>query len=347
MDEKWDSLRLFLMVLWVVVLVGVPMVLLPSVGRRIVVSVLVLLHFGGILTATTAVSTINGTTPWLPSYVWVKFYRYYLQFAYLNNAYHFYSPEPGPPTLIWFKLEFEGDVPPYWLRLSNRDECPTRLQYQRLLALTESVGPNNTVNTSPSKLQVLAARLSTAITIHDNEARRKGERIYDWPREYFFGDLPNRYRAPSELAKKYLRSYVRHVALTVRPREHPDAKVKRIKVYRLVHQIIAANQLADGLNPLDPTMYYATFLGDYDAAGELIYKPLGPKDAKTIEWWDQDFQTGREQLMSEPAQDPFLYWYLPIRRIPKDPDTTPKNVEDTILLDALSIHAGSPPWQDK
>src|SRR5215813_9575618 len=138
MDEEWDSLRMALGVFTIVALVGAAIVLLPRVGRRIVASLLLLVHFGGILTAVTAVAPHNGSPPpWLPTTLWTLVYRPYLQFAYLNNAYHFYSPDPGPPTLVWFRVEFE-DKHVHWYKLVDRDQFPTRLQYQRMLALTES-----------------------------------------------------------------------------------------------------------------------------------------------------------------------------------------------------------------
>src|SRR5262245_14304685 len=42
MRPSWDSMRLFVSVLWVVSLLAVPVVILPSVGRRVVISLLVL-----------------------------------------------------------------------------------------------------------------------------------------------------------------------------------------------------------------------------------------------------------------------------------------------------------------
>jgi hypothetical protein len=345
MDEAWNSLRMVLIVLWVVVLAAVLLVLLPSIGRRIVVSLLLLIHFGGILTATTAVQTINGSVPWLPSYLWNKVYRHYLTFAYLNNAYHFYSPEPGPPTLVWFRVEFEDkDVPAEWLRLANRDECATRLQYQRLLALTESTNQHTPVSTA--KLSVLMTRLHEGIGKFNRDAAQRnppGERL-DFPQEYFF-DPASHYREPLPVTKRYLASYVRHVARTIRSRDHPDAKVKRIKVYRLIHGIIYAQQLKEGvISPLDPMMYAAYFQGEYDPEGQLVYTPFGPKDAKTIVWAEPDVN-GVMRDVKEPARDPFLYWQLPIIRKPIDPRRTPQSIEDTQLIDMLSIHAGGSAWR--
>src|SRR5437899_724669 len=44
-EKEWDSVRLFLMVLGVVTVAGTGLVLLPVMARKVVVSVLILLHF--------------------------------------------------------------------------------------------------------------------------------------------------------------------------------------------------------------------------------------------------------------------------------------------------------------
>ena len=35
-------------------------------------------------------------TPWLTTQTWVRLFRPHLEFCYVNNAYQFYSPQPGP-----------------------------------------------------------------------------------------------------------------------------------------------------------------------------------------------------------------------------------------------------------
>ena len=91
-----------LLVLGIVALAGAGLVLLPTVARKVVVSLLILLHFSSIMVSITSVPPPNGGLPWLPVQAWAHIYRPYGSFMYLNNAYHFYSPEPGPPTLAWF-----------------------------------------------------------------------------------------------------------------------------------------------------------------------------------------------------------------------------------------------------
>jgi hypothetical protein len=322
MAREWDSLRMALVVLWVMGLLAVPLVLLPSVGRRIAVSVLVLLHFGGILTATTAVELPNNTAPWVPTSLWSRVYRPYLTFMYLNNAYHFYSPEPGPPTLVWFLVEFEDGVKPEWVKLITRDQCTTRLQYQRLLALTEST--NRPTYTPPVRLTILGQRFF-------NAAKARGIEL---PQDYM-SDLASRYREPTADAKRYISSYVRHVARTVRSKENPDARIKSIKVYRIVHQLIGAPQLKY-MTPIDPVLYFPYFQGEFDTDGKL---KKFHKGQQIIQWLNQGAD-GKMEMVTEEAQDPFLYWLLPVYRVPINPEKVTEDPSDWRLLDCFRDHAG-------
>ncbi len=137
MDERWDSGRVFLGTLIGLALVGAGIVLLPRAGRRVVAVLLLLFHFGGIVTSVTAVPPRGESAPWVSMMLWTYVYRHYLTFAYLTNAYHFYSPDPGPPTLLWFHVEY-ADGKARWVKIPNRAESPTGLYHQRMLAACES-----------------------------------------------------------------------------------------------------------------------------------------------------------------------------------------------------------------
>src|SRR5262249_50830901 len=194
MDESWDSLRMALLVFTIAGLVGAGVVLLPRVGRRIAVTLLLLFHFGGILTAVTAVAPHNGPPlSYLQTASGSLVYLNYSQFAYLNIAYHSYSPDPGPPTLVWFRVEFEDGSPPYWVRLAEHGQFSTRLQYQRMLALTESTNqPGPGIH--PERLALLYLSRSSA-----------GDRLgIETPS---LQDASNHYRETSDLTKVYLPSY--------------------------------------------------------------------------------------------------------------------------------------------
>lgn len=82
---------------------GAVIAVLPYGWRIAVVGALPVLHFCGILTAVLSPSP----SPQLITNAWTVIYRPYLQFAYLNNAYQFYSPDPGPASEVWFCIEYE------------------------------------------------------------------------------------------------------------------------------------------------------------------------------------------------------------------------------------------------
>jgi hypothetical protein len=136
--EKGASTRLFLGVLIGVALAGAVLVLLPWRVRRIVISLWILFHFAGILTAVTSVTTPSGRIPWLPTQLQVRVFHDYLEFTYLINAYHFYSPEPGPPAILWFRVRY-NDGTARWIKVPERENYSMGLNFQRMLALTENV----------------------------------------------------------------------------------------------------------------------------------------------------------------------------------------------------------------
>ncbi len=143
----WDSLRLFLAVLSMVALVAVPLVLVSQAVRRLVVSGLIVLHFGGICTAVVSAPP----SPWLVQQIWGRVYQPYLEFMYLNNAYHFYAPEPGPASYLWFRMFYEDadeKLWAHWLKIPDIDEKGLAQEHSgaripRMLAVTENVAPTD------------------------------------------------------------------------------------------------------------------------------------------------------------------------------------------------------------
>src|SRR5262249_32506196 len=168
LDAAWGSARLGVWLLAVVALVGAFLVSLPGwggryfasrgrsekqaeqvrgqgtfVGRMItrgIVSVFVLIHFTGIFSSFMSAPIPARDTSWLA--LWVNtIVQPYLQFAYLTNAYRFYSPEPGPASLLWYYVEY-SDGSSRRLRIPTREEHdldPLGQEYTRRLSLGTNV----------------------------------------------------------------------------------------------------------------------------------------------------------------------------------------------------------------
>ena len=363
--NSWDSFRLVAAAFCGVATLGGILVLLPFRYRMATGAGLALFHFGGIFLAVTS----PPHAPVLTNYLWAVIYRPYLQFAYLNNAYQFYSPDPGPASELWFclyygthpedpvkmeilkqgpngepirdtsgqliyelmvdsagelagepifdaagkyifqeKRDSQGNLlkkpvyldvdeqtqPDYlrtvrWLKLPKRErdfKDPLGQTYYRRLSLTEQVVAQNE-SVTPNVVAELNRRRQTVI-----------EKYPPDPKEGLTGQL----QIPRpDIVEFIFPAYVKHIA--AQPQyKIPDRPIESIRVYRVTHKIIPpdilvgdpdseSNKYGTDLN--DPTTYLPFYMGQYDAAGELM----------------------------DPA-DPMLYWLVPIR---KSPGT---NVED-------------------
>jgi hypothetical protein len=279
LDPEWDSLRLLLLVLSAVAGFAAVVMLLPRAARRAVVSLLIVLHFAGIANA---VLTVH-PTPWLASYTWTHFYRYYLEFMYLSNAYHFYAPEPGPATLMWSYVKYD-DGTGQLVEVPRWDAFRFTLQYQRRLPLTETIN-QLTVPDAKSFPAALYRRLAAG--------QQDGVPLHP--------DLEQllQYRVPTIYAQRMMESYARYLARSTAHPTDPRRKVTGIKIYRVVHSILYARELASGLDPEDPSVYHTFYQGEFTPEGQL----------KT-------------------PDDPYLYWLIPIYR----------EKGDNTLHDFLKVH---------
>jgi hypothetical protein len=319
---EWDSFGMLLRVAVGVGLAGAGLLLLPRVARRLTLVFLVLFHFGGILSAVGSPAPPNGQQSWLINQLWVGFYRPYLHFCYLNNAYHFYSPDPGPPMLLWFRIEYEGGKS-RWVEIPSLAEARSKLAFQRRLALTESV--NQLKSQTPYDFDTrLLNRVEAGQTFRNGSIPLMNDA--NLPRTF-------EYREPVPYAKQLLKSYARYVLSHYPCEDDPDLSPKKVKIYRVIHAIPDQSQVALGsnFNAYDPTTYLPYYQGEFDTTGKLLDGPEY-KDGVIVK-----------------RGDPFLYWLIPIKHELKEgyqprqgPDGKflPPGPNDMRLADYLKVHAG-------
>lgn len=318
------SVAMFCKVLAVVALVGSVFVLLPTALRHLLVSLLVVFHFSGILAATTAVAPANSHIPWLTAQAWPRVYGPYLEFIYMTNAYHFYSPDPGPPSLLWFRVEFEGGKV-VWFKVADRKTSPIGLHYQRMLALAEYVNvPNMRLPFNEDEKRQFENMTGKELP-HDTWERILHRHNLGYELTPGTDPIPLvpidflplnvQYQEPQDSAKQLIASYARHVAHTVKDPDDPARPVRRVKFYRVTHNLLLPAELAAEQNPYNPVRYWPYYWGTYDPDGKLL----------------------------DPT-DPYLYWYLPISMVPRDYPRRgaflqPTSASDSRLLNSLEIHA--------
>ncbi len=325
LPAHWDSFRVLFAVLAGVALFRLLLTAVPAAWRVRVVSAVVVFHFFGIFLATTA----PPPTPWFVEQVYQRVYNQYLQFVYLRNAYHFYSPEPGPASLLACLVKTEvgtettadGQVrrkyDTKWVVLPRRPDDirdPLGLTYFRRLSITEQVSRG-----MPD---------SNAASFEKTEARARRVRL-TLPGTDSFPFHPTepeflQYRVPSpEVSRFLLPSYAQYLIL-----EHtasPEAAAKTtLKIYRLEHRTLPVEQFTGVGNPggvpqspYHPVTYRPYFLGEFRLTSEDPAHPNRP----------------RVELV-DPQAD-MLYWLVPI--LPAPGPVAPDKKD---YVDYLSTHAG-------
>lgn len=313
LPSHWDSFRLLASVLAVVGLLASGIAAMARRWRYVVLSTLAVVHFGGILCAV----TWPEATPWVTQQVGTRVYLPYLMFIYMRNAYHFYSPEPGPASHVFCLVVYKEKDPSTgkplaeWRTLPDRAKHwkdPLGLTYYRRLAITEQVSqtmPELSNSTTFEKRDVVERR---------QKAAGANGGFVDYPRIPMAPDdyepMQFQYRMPRpDITRYLLPSYARHLILEA---ETEGKEVDFVKIYRLEHRLTSVKAFAAGANPHFPTSFRPYFLGE--------------------------FRLNRATDTAELAdpQDPMLYWLVPIMpRVPYAGDTNTKEYEDF-----MSKHAG-------
>jgi hypothetical protein len=297
LDPAWDSLALLLSVLMVVGVVAAIVTVLPQGWRRLAFSLIILFHFGAILNAIAVVPPRGGETPWLAVQTWTRLYRPYLMFTRLDDAYHYGAPEPGPCTVLWFRIAF-ADGASRWMRLPDHNACRNHVERRRLGALAAAIGQT---------VALPHPRTADERLYQEHVMKRRLEAGANYNPPIPIDDsipLIKQFREPTIEAKMLLASYVRYVARTA---EHPlghASPVSAVKVYRVECYWPPVEQFQAGRSPRDPTLYQAWYQGEYEADGRLKENVEIVRNAKGE-------QIGR-------IQDPLLYWLIPIARVPDE-----------------------------
>jgi hypothetical protein len=318
MPNAWDSVQLFFGVAGVIGLIGAAWTVLPPKAVFALTLAGVAYHFAGILSAVTS----PAPTPFLTDQYWRRVARPYLQFAYMNNAYQFYSPDPGPACQLWVCVQYkpagtpdnDPDVPKEcaWVYVPTRADHfkdPLGLSYYRRLSLTENT----------AQYQRAGYYLPPAEQALVEQRRQSDARIPRYGRQDIQRIVP-----VDLVTRQVLPSYARHLA---RANAQPGKEVTGVKIYRTQHTIITPDQFVGfdsttnsrvaPWGPYNPALYMPYYQGEFGPAGNL-------KD----------------------PQAPLLYWLVPIV-----PHETPplsgaeyraRGGLNRYFIDYVQVHAGCP-----
>jgi hypothetical protein len=269
-----DSMSTLLNFATLAALIAALLSAVPRTYRLVGVSLLICWHLFAIYTATQIIPPPTGNPSWLFSQIWTRVTRPYLQITHLNNAYHFYAPEPGPVAVVWFRVRF-ADGTAAWVRLPDHAKCPNHVARRRMASIASTLGQS--VPAQPSEEQ---------IRLRDEAADR-----YDPPLPpHQPGPMGLQYHDPGHLGRMLIESLARYAARTTPHPRGGDVPAVAVKVYRGECSHPSVEHFQMGRDPLDPTLFRAWYLGEYDAHGKLL----------------------------ESSQRDMLYWMIPIVRVRED-----------------------------
>ncbi len=323
----WDSFQILFLVLTGVALLRAALVVVSPRVRLALISAFILLHFFGILLATTS----PGPTPWMVDQLYRRLYEPYLQFVYLRNAYHFYSPEPGPASIMVCLLKTEDGEEVSadgirrkkyrmeWQITPRRPEHvkdPLGVTYYRRLSLTDQISrayPDLMNSESFEKSEIRTRRYRLAIPGNDPY-------IPMHPNEPDYLE----YRLPDQQVSRYLLpSYAQHILMDL---PEKDRTKTTVKIYRIEHRTLTVGAYIGVSNPghkpgdpYYPTTYWPYFLGEFGFAKD----PSDPNKLKV-------------ELLDPQAE--MLYWLVPI--LERQGGGVPGDAKKKDYIDFMSIHAG-------
>ncbi|HEY2786292.1 MAG TPA: hypothetical protein VGJ05_15100 [Fimbriiglobus sp.] len=312
----WDSYRLLVGVITAIAAAGAALAALPRRTAFALITLGFLFHYSAIFTATIS----PAPTPWIAAQLSTRVFQDYMQFGYLGNAYHFYSPEPGAASHLFFLITFEKDekdpttgkpeIESGWVTMPKRPEQvkdPLGVSYYRRLSLTELVSGTIPDFLTPATFEKSIAyrrRLDVASGVVPSYPK------IPIPIPPVADPAFLQYRVPrTDITRHVLPSYAQHL---LDEYSTPGKKAVSVKIYRLEHRILSPQeydrrQYSNHLpqDPYHPTTYKPYFLGEYNTNGELVN-----------------------------PQDPMLYWLVPI--VPKTPVP---GTDDKDYIDYMSLHA--------
>ena len=298
LPEHWDSIRMLARVAAGAGVIGAALAAVTMKVRIVAVSCAVGYHYFCIFMAT----TWPDPTPWFTQQMGTRVVLPYIQFVYLKNAYHFYSPEPGSASHMFFLIVYDkvdpqtGKPEAEWVTMPDRKahwKDPLGLSYFRRLSLTEqgsqSMPPISEQTAEWREIESRRAAVAQG-------AQPNVPAIPFAPREMD----PVQYRMPRyDITRYLLPSYAAHLLHTY---SSDRRKAKTVKIYRLEHPIpsLLEFSLRDG-KPHHPLGFKPFYYGEF---------------ARTPE--------GDAALTDK--QDPMLYWLVPI--LPKVRGADGREFED-------------------
>ncbi|MFO0815444.1 MAG: hypothetical protein U0796_19685 [Gemmatales bacterium] len=211
----------------------------PSVVIKLVVSLFILFHLTAIIC-----HVIAGGGP-LVMKMAASYFRPYLKTMWLDNAYRFYAPDPGPTEVLWYKMVYE-DGSTHWTQVPpRREDIYLRMPYQRHMSIALLASMMNEQEVIKPKEDPLSA---VSILVSSQPSYRTV--LTAWGEIHF-------------------RSYARHIARRYATHPTTQAKLAYTECYFVQYLIRTPAEMRLKMDMFDPRKLRIQFICCFTPTGQM------------------------------------------------------------------------------
>lgn len=200
-----------------------------------IVSLVLLFHFTAIIS-----HVLSGGGPFVMRQLSTLF-RPYLKTMWLDNAYRFYAPDPGPTDVLWFHLNY-ADGSTRWTQVPRREDFYFRMPFQRHMSIA-----------------LLASMMVEQEPVPARDNNESLARI-------LASNTPIMRTVLTPVGEIFYRSYARHIARTDKQHPRTHAELASMDCYLVKYNIRSPFEMRMKLDMYDPRMLrilqVATFTPD-------------------------------------------------------------------------------------
>jgi hypothetical protein len=241
---------------------------------KLLVSLVILFHISAILA-----HVLSGGRPLIMLMAASK-YRPYLKTMWLDNAYRFYAPDPGPTEVIWYKMVYE-DGSTQWTQVPpRREDVYLRMPYQRHMSIAllasmmneqQLIKPKDDLNSAVSILVNQQATVRTVLT------------------------------AVGEI---YFRSYARHIARLYAHHPESQSPLAYMECYFVQYLIRTPAEMRRQMDMFDPRKLRIQFVSCFTPAGQMANFEQGFKTREADDLFVELTQNEIVPLLEANAKKP-------------------------------------------
>lgn len=240
----------------------------PSVFIRLIVSLVVFLHLGAII-----IYVIGAGGPFVMKQAssWI---RPYLKMMWLDNAYRFYAPNPGPTEVIWYRLQYD-DGSTRWTQLPKREDFYFRMPFQRHM----SIALLASMMIEKEAIKPAEDAASVANILVNNSVSYK--------------------TVLTAAAEVYFRSYARHIAR--KEARHPTrgSQLVSMDCYMTHYGIRLPYDMRMNMDMYDPRTLQIQFIATYSPDGTMSNFEAGFRDRVADDLFIEIMQNEMLPLLEE------------------------------------------------